>query len=77
MAKMVYALNFESKASKYADSYHVGLNIPFNILPLNQVDEMQWKVTFIRTTFTGEARSQSINFKLNRNRTCFCMLNPH
>ena len=46
-----YDLNFESKASKHADSYHVELKIPFNVLPFKQEDKMRWKVVFVRTTF--------------------------
>ena len=71
-----YDLNFESKASKHADSYHVELKIPFNVLPFKQENKMRWKVVFVRTTFTDDTRSQSINFKLNRNRPCFICQTP-
>lgn len=71
-----YDVNFESKASKHADSYHVELKIPFNVLPFIKQDEMKWKVVFVRTTYTDDARSQSINFKLDRDRPCFICQTP-
>ena len=71
-----YDVNFESKASKHADSYHVELKIPFNVLPFIKQDEMKWKVVFVRTTYTDDARSQSINFKLDRDRPYFICQTP-
>ncbi|MDA9244760.1 TolC family protein [Flavobacteriaceae bacterium] len=71
-----YDVNFESKASKHADSYHVELKIPFNVLPFIKQDEMKWKVVFVRTTYTDDTRSQSINFKIDRDRPCFICQTP-
>lgn len=71
-----YDLNFESKASKHSDSYHVELKIPFNVLAFRNAPEMRWKVVFVRTTYTDDTRSQSINFKLDRNQPCFICQTP-
>lgn len=71
-----YDLNFESKATKHSDSYHVELKIPFNVLAFRNAPEMRWKVLFLRTTYTEDTRSQSINFKLDRNQPCFICQTP-
>ncbi len=71
-----YDLNFESKASKHSDSYHVELKIPFNVLAFRNAPLMRWKVVFVRTTYTDDTRSQSINFKLDRNQPCFICQTP-
>ena len=39
-----YDLNFESKASKHEDSYHVELKIPFSVLQFKQASLMEWKI---------------------------------
>ena len=39
-----YNINFESKASKHDDSYHVELKIPFSVLQFKNAPEMKWKV---------------------------------
>lgn len=44
-----YNINFESKASKHEDSYHVELKIPFSVLQFKNAPEM----TLIKTFFTN------------------------
>jgi len=66
-----YDVNFESKASKHEDSYHVELKIPFSVLQFKQSPEMKWRVMLFRSTFTENNRSQNINFPIDRNNPCF------
>ena len=42
-----YNINFESKASKHKNSYHVELKIPFAVLQFNKADEMNWNVLLL------------------------------
>ena len=65
-----YDLNFESKASKHEDSYHVELKIPFSVLQFKQAPLMEWKILLYRSTFTENNRSQNINFPIDLNNPC-------
>ena len=71
-----YDVNFESKASKHPNAYHVELKIPFSNLQFKAAEEMKWKVVFARTTYTEDTRSQSINFPINRNNPCIICQTP-
>ena len=71
-----YDVNYESKASKHKDAYHVELKIPFANLQFKPEDEMKWKVVFARSTFTESARTQSINFPIDRNNPCIVCQTP-
>ena len=71
-----YDVNFESKASKHSDSYHVELKIPFANLQFKPAQEMRWKVVFARSTYTNSTRSQSINFPIDRNNPCLVCQTP-
>lgn len=65
-----YDVNFESKASKHEDSYHVELKIPFSVLQFKQAPKMDWKILLYRSTFTENNRSQNINFPIDLNNPC-------
>jgi hypothetical protein len=67
---ITYDVNFESKASKHDDSYHIELKIPFSVLQFKQAPQMEWKILLYRSTFTENNRSQNINFPLDRNNPC-------
>ena len=71
-----YDVNFESKASKHPNAYHVELKIPFSNLQFKAAEEMKWKVVFARTTYTEDTRSQSINFPIDRNNPCIICQTP-
>lgn len=71
-----YDVNFESKASKHQNAYHVELKIPFANLQFKPQEEMRWKVVFARSTFTTSTRSQSINFPIDRNNPCIVCQTP-
>ncbi len=71
-----YDVNFYSKASKQENAYHVELKIPFANLQFKSQEEMRWKVVFARNTFTDDTRSQSINFRLDRNNPCVVCQTP-
>jgi hypothetical protein len=67
---ITYDVNFESKASKHEDSYHVELKIPFSVLQFKQAPDMEWNVLLYRSTFTENNRSQNINFPIDLNNPC-------
>ncbi len=71
-----YDVNFYSKASKQENAYHVELKIPFANLQFKPAAEMRWKVVLARNTFTNDTRSQSINFRLDRNNPCVVCQTP-
>lgn len=71
-----YDVNFYAKASKHENAYHVELKIPFANLQFQPKEEMHWKVVFARNTFTNDTRSQSINFRLDRNNPCVVCQTP-
>ena len=71
-----YDVNYESRASKHPDAYHIELKIPFSNLQFKPQDEMKWKVVFARSTFTESARIQSINFPIDRNNPCIVCQTP-
>ena len=65
-----YNLNYESKATQHEDSYHVELKIPFSVLQFKKAETNLWNVAFYRSTYTGETRSQNLNFAIDRNNPC-------
>lgn len=65
-----YDVNFESKASKHQDSYHIELKIPFSVLQFKQAPKMEWNILLYRSTFTENNRSQNINFPIDLNNPC-------
>ena len=67
---ITYDVNFESKASKHDDSYHIELKIPFSVLQFKQAPKMEWRVLLYRSTFTENNRSQNINFPIDLNNPC-------
>lgn len=71
-----YDVNFESKASKHEDAYHVELKIPFSNLQFHPQEETQWKIVLARSTFTDNTRSQNINFPIDRNNPCLVCQTP-
>ena len=71
-----YDVNFDSKASKHEDSYHVELKIPFSVLQFKQAPELKWKIMLYRSTFTENNRSQNINFPIDLNNPCLPCQTP-
>jgi hypothetical protein len=71
-----YDVNFESKASKHSDSYHVELKIPFSVLQFKNTPEMEWKILLYRSTYTENNRSQNINFPIDLNNPCLPCQTP-
>jgi len=71
-----YDVNFDSKASKHQDSYHVELKIPFSVLQFKQAPELKWKIMLYRSTFTENNRSQNINFPIDLNNPCLPCQTP-
>lgn len=67
---VTYDVNFESKASKHEDNYHVELKIPFRVLQFKKAPLMEWKILLYRSTFTESNRSQNINFPIDLNNPC-------
>jgi hypothetical protein len=65
-----YNVNFEAKATKHQDAYHVELKIPFNVLQYNKKEEHTWNVLLYRSTYSGDNRSQIINFPVDRANDC-------
>ena len=65
-----YNVNFEAKASKHEDAYHVELKIPFNVLQYKKQDLHQWNILLYRSTYSGDNRSQIINFPVDRANDC-------
>ena len=71
-----YDVNFDSKASKHKDSYHVELKIPFSVLQFKQAPELKWKIMLYRSTFTENNRNQNINFPIDLNNPCLPCQTP-
>lgn len=71
-----YNINFESKASKHDDSYHVELKIPFSVLQFKNAPEMKWKVLLFRSTYTESNLSGNINFPIDLNNPCLPCQTP-
>ena len=71
-----YDVNFDSKASKHKESYHVELKIPFSVLQFKQAPELKWKIMLYRSTFTENNRSQNINFPIDLNNPCLPCQTP-
>ena len=65
-----YDVNFESKASKHEDSYHVELKVPFSVLQFKQAPKMEWKILLYRSTYTENNRSHNIDFPIDLNNPC-------
>ena len=66
-----YDLNFESKASKNPNGYHVELKIPFAELQFKNEKKNRWKLLFYRSTYADGNRSQNLDIKIDRNNPCF------
>ncbi len=71
-----YDVNFESKASKHKDSYHVELKIPFSVLQFKQAPKMEWKILLYRSTYTKNNRSQNLHFPIDLNNSCLPCQTP-
>jgi hypothetical protein len=71
-----YNINFESKASKHEDSYHVELKIPFSVLQFKNAPEMTWKILLFRSTYTDSNRSGNLNFPIDLNNPCLPCQTP-
>ena len=71
-----YNINFESKASKHEDSYHVELKIPFSVLQFKNAPKMTWKILLFRSTYTDSNRSGNLNFPIDLNNPCLPCQTP-
>ncbi len=71
-----YNVNFESKASKHEDAYHVELKIPFSVLQFKNEKSMKWNILLYRSTYTKDSRSRIINFPIDLNNPCLACQTP-
>lgn len=65
-----YDVDFETKASEHSDAYHIEMKIPFGSLQFKNQPQMEWNILLYRNTYTGENRSQNINFPIDLNNPC-------
>ncbi|MGC6479920.1 MAG: hypothetical protein ACON42_06045 [Flavobacteriaceae bacterium] len=65
-----YDVDFETKASEHPDAYHIEMKIPFGSLQFKNEAEMLWNVLLYRNTYTGDNKSENINFPIDLNNPC-------
>ena len=65
-----YDVNYYTKTTKHQNAYHVEMMIPFKVLQFESKPVMNWKVIFYRSTYSGDNRSQNLNFTLDRENPC-------
>jgi hypothetical protein len=71
-----YDVNYFTKTSKHSDAYHIEMMIPFNVLQFEAKSVMDWKVVFYRSTYSGDNRSQNLNFPIDRENPCLICQTP-
>ena len=71
-----YDVTYYTKASKQEDAYHVEMLIPFKVLQFETKPIMNWKVIFYRSTYSGDNRSQNLNFAIDRENPCLICQTP-
>ena len=71
-----YDVSYFTKASKHEDAYHIEMLIPFKVLQFETKKSMDWKVLFYRSTYSGDNRSQNLNFALDRENPCLICQTP-
>lgn len=71
-----YDVNYYTKTSKHSDAYHVEMMIPFKVLQFEAKPVMDWKVIFYRSTYSGDNRSQNLNFPIDRENPCLICQTP-
>lgn len=71
-----YDVNYFTKTSKHSDAYHIEMMIPFNVLQFEAKPVMDWKVVFYRSTYSGDNRSQNLNFPIDRENPCLICQTP-
>src|SRR6056300_617714 len=71
-----YDVNYFTKTSKHSDAYHIEMMIPFNVLQFEAKPMMDWKVVFYRSTYSGDNRSQNLNFAIDRENPCLICQTP-
>ena len=71
-----YDVNYFTKTSKHSDAYHIEMMIPFNVLQFEAKPVMYWKVVFYRSTYSGDNRSQNLNFPIDRENPCLICQTP-
>ena len=71
-----YDVNYFTKTSKHSDAYHIEMMIPFNVLQFEAKPVMDWKVIFYRSTYSGDNRSQNLNFAIDRENPCLICQTP-
>jgi hypothetical protein len=71
-----YDVNYFTKTSKHSDAYHIEMMIPFNVLQFEAKPVMDWKVVFYRSTYSGDNRSQNLNFAIDRENPCLICQTP-
>lgn len=71
-----YDVNYYTKTSKHSDAYHVEMMIPFKVLQFEAKPVMDWKVIFYRSTYSGDNRSQNLNFSIDRENPCLICQTP-
>lgn len=65
-----YDVNFETKASKHKDAYHVEFKIPVSGLQFKIEESMEWAVVFARFGFASDTRIQMLSFPYDRSNPC-------
>ena len=71
-----YDVNYYTKTSKHSDAYHVEMMIPFKVLQFEAKPVIDWKVIFYRSTYSGDNRSQNLNFPIDRENPCLICQTP-
>jgi len=72
-----YDVTYYTKASKQEDAYHVEMMIPFSVLQFEEKEVMNWNIIMYRSTYSGDTRTQNLNFALDRENPCFVCQTPH
>lgn len=71
-----YDVNFETKASKHKDAYHVEFKIPVSGLQFKIEETMEWSVVFARFGYANDTRIQMLSFPYDRSNPCVVCQSP-
>lgn len=71
-----YDVNYETKASKHENAYHVEFKIPVSGLQFKPEETMEWAVVFGRSGFASDTQIQMLNFPYDRSNPCVVCQTP-
>ncbi|MBT5787787.1 MAG: hypothetical protein HOI14_01820, partial [Flavobacteriaceae bacterium] len=71
-----YDLNYQTRASKHDNAYHVEFKIPISGLQFKDGASLEWPVVFARGSFANNTRIQMLNFPLDRSNPCVVCQTP-